>query len=58
MDPGDPLLGMETGDAPNTCEMFGIWGRPKYARVKLNDCAGWTYGTLAPREFDFQPVSL
>src|SRR5204862_7148245 len=39
LDPGDPLLRMETGDAPNTCEIFGIWGTPKCARVKLNHCA-------------------
>jgi hypothetical protein len=25
-----------------------MWTRPKCACVKLNDCAGWTYGTLAP----------
>ena len=54
MDPGDPLLRMETGNAPNTCEMFGIWGRPKCARVKLNHCAGSTYRTLAPRH-GFEP---
>jgi hypothetical protein len=30
---------------------------PECARVKLNDCSGWTYGTLAPQDFGFQPVS-
>ena len=56
MDPGDPLLRTETAGATNTCEMFGIWGRPEGDRVKLNDCAGWTYRTLAPRH-GFEPRS-
>ena len=52
--PAIALLRTETADATNTCEMFGIWGRPKCARVKLNHCAGWTYGTVAPRH-GFEP---
>lgn len=48
VDPDDALPKTETAGKTSTCEMFGISGAPEGARVKLNGCAGSTYGTVAP----------